>query len=542
MPWEPSERELLSRCVTDARAGTPVNSGQLSRFYKALAGCPSLTTPEPPGADLKLCGEVLSVAGRPPLDASRRAESTLHTLARSSLSADVRAKAARALADYWRDHRPTHASHASELAAHEALGPNVRIDLALAANTDESIRLAAGLLPDSSLPLDRLKAIHEWLVAMPGRTQAHGELLEELYASGSWLGRRILLKGLGPDHAFVIPTLARVAARADPTTRRSVVAALGRIGHVGAEPILVTLLGEVEQGVLLEVLGVLATLGTRASLPGLSQARERHPGLLDAIDATIAAIDERHPVDAAAGALSLVEAGAAGALSLTGASPGDVSLYRSVEGVVSQAALTPARAETAPAGMDDWVRLVSGPRAIPAAFWLWELGVGKLGVSLMGWCWLAFWIHIAAESVAALVVLCAGFGLIALASWQGVRREQLLRDGTPTFATMTSHALVTDARNRVMAHDYTFEYMDESEQVHAATIQHELEQKQYTVGSLQPILYDHDHHVLAFGDLGYLGVCGKGTLTASSPRYLLGVLGPAVTLYALGSLWLEHVL
>jgi hypothetical protein len=49
MPWEPSERELLSRCVTDAREGTPVNSGQLSRFYKALAALPIAHHARAPG-------------------------------------------------------------------------------------------------------------------------------------------------------------------------------------------------------------------------------------------------------------------------------------------------------------------------------------------------------------------------------------------------------------------------------------------------------------------------------------------------------------
>ncbi len=143
--------------------------------------------------------------------------------------------------------------------------------------------------------MGRLKSIHEGLLSRPEHTAAELELLEELYINGSWLGRRILLRRLGPEHAYLIPTLARVASRADPTTRRSLVAALARIGHVSAEPILVTLLGEVEPGVLPDVLGVLATLGTRACLPHLPELRELHPGLADRVDATLSAIDARYP-------------------------------------------------------------------------------------------------------------------------------------------------------------------------------------------------------------------------------------------------------
>ena len=68
MAWEKTDRDLITRCIENARTSQPVNSGQLSRFYKALARCPSLEAGEPERADVNLAVRALAVAGRPPLD------------------------------------------------------------------------------------------------------------------------------------------------------------------------------------------------------------------------------------------------------------------------------------------------------------------------------------------------------------------------------------------------------------------------------------------------------------------------------------------
>ncbi len=378
MSWDKGQRELLKRCVSDARAGTAVNSGQLSRFYKTLAECPSVSSPEPERADLHVCLEALSVAGRAPLDTTRRAETTLLKLTRESLNTRVQKAAALALADYWSEHAPTESTSARALLSIDAFDATQRFRFALVTGEDEDLELAADLVHETDLHVDDLKNIQEGILAKDAQSEAELRLLEELYVNGSWLGRRILIRQLGPGHERLVPTLARVAARADPTTRRAVVAALERIGHVSAEPILVSLLDGVEEGVITDVLVALGRLGTRACLARLSELREQYPKLLENIDITFDLISDRYPVDARVGGLSLAEEGPAGALSLAGASPGDVSLYRAVEDKLEQTALAP-KDETALSSQEYWHRLVTGPRQIPLDFMLREVGIGRWG-------------------------------------------------------------------------------------------------------------------------------------------------------------------
>ncbi len=94
MPWEHTEHNLLARCVDDARAEVDIHSAKVSRFYKALEQCPSLQTSEPDPDDLQLCLDALSVAGKPPLDGTRRAESALVALTRGTRSVPIQRAAA----------------------------------------------------------------------------------------------------------------------------------------------------------------------------------------------------------------------------------------------------------------------------------------------------------------------------------------------------------------------------------------------------------------------------------------------------------------
>jgi hypothetical protein len=531
MTWDQDQRALLERCVADANEGKAVNSGQLSRFYKTLADCPSLSSPSPPDVDRRASLSALSVAGRPPLDTTRRAESTLLALTRNSRVDAIQQAAALALADYWSAHDPTEPTSARALLALSAFDATQRFRFALVAGEDQDLEVAADLVHETDLHVDDLKAIQEGILARDEQSEAELRLLEELYVNGSWLGRRILIRQLGPGHERLVPTLARVASRADPTTRRAVVAALERVGHVSAEPILVSLLDDVEPAVLSDVLGALGTLGTRACLARLSALREEHPRLAEDVDVTIELISDRFPVDARAGGLSLAEEGPAGALSLAGASPGDVSLYRDVEHKLAQTALAPRPETTALSSQEHWHRLVTGPRDVPLAFTLREIGIGRWGASFASWLALTF--TLAALTVEPFAIIHGAAFTIALmiaGAFHYPRRRRVLREGTPAYAELTDYEVVRVGDNT--RHEYTFQYMDEAEQTHSTTLTFNHSMPKIADDPLEPILFTEGNEIMLFDEVGHLTVASDGTLTTTSSLNMLGMLGPLLATWS----------
>ena len=176
MTWWKADRDLIERCVEDASAGRVINTGQLSRFYKTLSACP----PKPGHVDQELCLSALSVAGRPPLDTSRRAESTLIELIRGSEHDQIRHAATRALTSYWDRHAPSELASPRALSRIEAVDASSRFHFALMAGEDEDLEVATTLASSASLHARELKALQRRLLARDELTEPTLKLLEVL--------------------------------------------------------------------------------------------------------------------------------------------------------------------------------------------------------------------------------------------------------------------------------------------------------------------------------------------------------------------------
>ncbi len=534
MAWDTTERDLLTRLVTKAATGRPIDGEHVPLFFQVLSACPSLESSRPRVVDEEVCLRALSVAGRSPLDTSPLAEDTLLTLANGSKADGIRDAAAHALADYWTRNPPNGPSSPRSLSRLDALAPSRRFHFALMAGEDEDLEVAATLVSRTDLHIDELKALQQRLLTQDDVAEPALKLLEELYVNGTWVSRRILLRQLGPGHERIVPTLARVTSRADPTTRRAVIAALERIGHVSAEPILVALLSDVEPVVLSEVITSLGRLGTRACLPRLSDLRNEHPKRSRAIDVAFARIDARFPIDARAGAISLSEDGPTGALSLAGANPGDVSLYRDVEQKLSEHSLTQAP-QTALSSESHWDRLVTGPRDIPLTFTLRELGVGRWGLSLFAWLVLAATISYSGNQAAMVIVYTMGIitsgVLLAVGSWHYPRRRRALREGTPGYAELIDSDVVIDELGNI--YTYTFRYMDELEATHETTLLFKKSMPTLADELLEPTLHPSAGEIMLFDELTYLTVGEDGQFTSKSGREILGLTGPSLVSLAI---------
>ncbi len=538
MTWTTNDHELLTRCADSARAGDPANPGMLSRFYKALSSCRSLTLKSVGKRDLEVALDALSVAGRPPMDASRRAGVVLLELAKGSRVPDIRDAAVDALTAYWTNHPPLDPATPRDLYSSERVDTPRTFRLALLAGEDADVEYATSLLPDLDLGLDELKSIHARLLDRGAFGDATLELLAELYSGSSWLNRRVLIRQVGQGHEVLVPVLARVARHADPSTRRTIVAALSRVGHVSVEPVLVSLLDDVEPGVARDIVGILGELGTRACMPRISQVRDDLPELADAVDASIALIDARAPVRADGGALSLAEEGPAGALSLAGASPGDVSLYLEVERQVEENALVAAPPNAIALG-SSWHRLATAPRELPLGFTLRSIGIGRWGVNLVVWLMMSAFTLVEAKHFLINLLFPASMAmLLGIGAWHYRRHRRLLCEGTGAFAEYVD----TEYRHHGKGHtiDYVYRYMDELERTHAVKFRVEVEVPAIKDEPLEPLLFMPDGEVMLFDEISYLSVSDDGALVDTSWLNLLGALPPLT--YALSLAYFLYTL
>jgi HEAT repeat protein len=533
MSWSTRDRDHLTRLARDAREGRSVRPRSASSFYEALASCPSLAAPPNPD-DQAACLDALSVAGRPPLDLPEHAEPALLSLATHSHSAPTREAAAAALAELWTRHPPSDDSRARDLLEHHDLDPMPRLRLIVAAGHARDLAEAPSLLDQAEPTIDDLTFLQERLLARPELHGSGGALLDALYQRASWLGRRVLLKTPGRGHAVVVPTLARVATNADPTTRRAVVAALARIGNVSAELILVSLLPGADRNTTHDIAATLAELGTRASLPHLHAARDLHPDLATHLDAATARISERHPVDARAGALS--QADDAGALSLAGASPGDVSLYRDAEQALSQPPLAP---DPDPS-QERWHRLVTPPRDVPAGHLLASVGLNR-GLNLAAWIVAAGCLQLVSPAyryhdVSPFVfLLFIGLSLLLALSFtlrRTLTQRRLLRDGISSFAELVDYTTSPGAEGSA-AHLYTFEYMDEHARLHTVTFSFYRALTDLAPDQLTPILYTPDGAAALFDSIHHVGIDADGRLRTPLGAAALGAVGPLCFLASL---------
>jgi hypothetical protein len=258
---------------------------------------------------------------------------------------------------------------------------------------------------------DLVEQMLEVGVGLEGLLVMYGQLLRaldeegvrsavlRLWASVDWSTRRALIARLeGPEHAALVPELAELAPALGASGRADVVRALERIGSVAGEPVLEHLLRTSAPSVRVLVTDVLAELGTRQSVGSLRRELDvaREPiytaSLLNALDK----IEARHPVNARQGSLTLAEDGRAGALSLAGATAGEVTLYEhalarlepAVRGAEAEeeAEEEPSRALVVRKGqgmLELWQGLAPAPRARPPLLSAYAFTSDHVGVILV---------------------------------------------------------------------------------------------------------------------------------------------------------------
>ncbi len=175
--------------------------------------------------------------------------------------------------------------------------------------------------------------------------------------------------GADTDPRWVL-TLAKTTEGADSKYLTALAHALGRIGHVAAEPVLLSILLEHSQSQdeELAALSILQRLGTPQSLPHLETLRLFSSTLAElrqAIDATTERITERAMSARRSGALTLATSHATdGALSIAGATEGDLALYHAIASLSSIRPVEAAVSTTPPRDMNQV--------SIPWLFWgLW---------------------------------------------------------------------------------------------------------------------------------------------------------------------------
>ena len=536
MSWTPRDHTLLTRLAKEARGGRPLGPSRTAMFYENLAAFPASSPSED---DLHACLDALSVAGAPPLDFPEHAEPTLLPMLQSDHPEAVRHAAAAALVAFWTHHPPSLASDLRHVLRHHTFDPRRRLRVLLASGEDQDLDGVVSLYDQAELSIDDVVFAQERILARDAPPQPTIDLLARLYEDASWLGRRILLQAPSAGHTFLIPTLARVATGADPTTRRAVVAALGRIGHVSAEPVLVSLLPDAAPNTTLDIAAILSAHGTRACLPHLYAARDRHPDLAPQLETAIELLDARLPIQANPGALSLVENDSAGALSLAGASPGDVSLYHSAEDALAQAALAPMH-DSELTSHEHWYRLVTAPRHVPPGHLIASVGFNR-GINLGVWVLAAAYLHLfppayAYEDVTVfLLVLMLSFGFLIALGFTVTRTRQerrMLRNGIPTFAELLDYQIISTGEGSA-ARLYTFRYMDEQARVHTTTMNFTRDVPEVTDDPLEPFLYTSTGETMPFDAISHVTIAASGQLTTPASTILLGALGP---LAFLGSL------
>jgi hypothetical protein len=470
MPLHSDDRALFERCLLAFERGTPPEPADARAFFDALAGYHD-------GGD-DLVARALSLAASPPFSDSRRADDALERFIRDfDRPALVRA-AAGALTRRWR-----------ALAAGAPLtGVTARRAVRMARSYDHApaadrftwawlarpggVTLAARIAPGAELGLDVLDPVLPELLSGDLDDDAIA-LFGALVLHSSWIARRVLLNQVGgPEHAPLLPSLARASTLVDPTTALALVGALGRIGHPAAEHPLATILLKPDPGPDLAILAALAELGTTTYLETL-RAFAR-----DAPDATtraaaLAAVDAISTRAARGGGLTLVDGGdLSGALSPSASAgsgalsaPGGAPAPGAPEAATSNDAGAPApprapRAEdpfhalvrrrvdegaldhVAPTALAqaNWLSLAAAPRRVPGLFVITDAPVVPFAVAGAGFALLlsaVFHSVMISLLLVPVVVATSAPGLSSLRrAW---RHRRLLRDGLPSLGEPSAY-------------------------------------------------------------------------------------------------------
>jgi len=402
----------------------------------------------------------------------------------------------------------------------DRLKPVTRLRLGLFAGPQHWVQVAERGLDGVSLEevgrfIDGLLGVEPFELAWPA--------LIVLIERGTWLTQRLVLSRLGPTHTTLLPDLADIAAhrRDDPVVLRDVADALGRMEHVGAEPILSSLLESAHTSVVRASVESLGRLGTRRALGPLSSVRERHPSLSSDVDEATRSIVARDPVDAQAGALSVVDPGGLdGALSVAQPSEGALAIYRDVEAraLDTQRALS-VRPQTLP--MPGLYLLPAGPRRVPVMTRAHQYAFGRRGevpgAMLLAASIMALLNVMGAPTPVFVVLGCVVVWFLAFAlrfAW--VRAREVVRalsHGTPTYAQLQYIDEWEGAEGEV-THSYVFTFIDEELVAREHRIDRRRRVRRLEDDALEPALYEEGALVL-LDDVTGVTVRDDGTLGAT---------------------------
>jgi len=344
-------------------------------------------------------------------------------------------------------------------------------------------------------PASQLSKTHDWMFEEAPR-----------------LCLRVAISNLGPSHASFIPRLVTIArtTNTDAGVLVDISNATRRIGHISAEPLLLEIAQKPLEASSRHAIETLATLGTRASLGTLAQIREDRPALARDASKTIDAIMESFPAAAGQGALSMVDKDdIAGALTLAGASDGDLELYRRVHDLVSINAVDRDTDYELIDELDIYLvapaprRVSTRTRMHQAIFHSGNELDGPFGMVLFmaALVFMGLLVPMSYRPVFAVAAIILVVSMDLRASMTFSRRMRAIEHGLATHVQFT-------ARSR---HEFTFSYVDHDGRVQSVTRVSKEGSSDLTSSDARPALVLEDD-VVFFDELQGLKVGPDGTL------------------------------
>jgi len=378
-----------------------------------------------------------------------------------------------------------------------------------------------------------------------------------------------------PHHQQVV---AELVVRGAPTTRKAAVLAAERLWAPGYEALLIKRLDDEEDPAVKDaVIDVLGRRGGLASLQPLRRERVVSP-LSRALRGAIRAVRERNAANEQVGAMSLIESGEGGQISVAdgpgvgalsppsrarpdAAAGGEGELEDEPEDEADaeagerELAWTGALTRSAPNAPDKrdqtawWAALSAAPRRVPLSLRWVSLSVGDRGIAAL------FWVFLGQLTMALVAVLAAvpwlalngrsysprswmmwalGLMLVA-ASGRWLRKSsaakwRLLRDGVPTIA----RHIKQDERHKPRAHKthqfrYHFDVMGEDGRSFRHTLPWRGRRLVLEDDGYEPVLYlpgaDSTPELLRFcHELSWVRLDRRGHLRATAGGLLLAAL------------------
>jgi len=322
------------------------------------------------------------------------------------------------------------------------------------------------------------------------------------------------------------------------------------MGDVAAGPYLIHVLGtKAAAAPMIAAAKALAELGTLASLPALRIAIDHDTGRTRDTERleleagrSIERLLERFPMEAAQGGLTLAEENTvSGALTLAGATEGDISLYETLRDKVASSAKTElattsdADRRIASLSTEPFQRLVPGPRHVPTGFYITQYGRMPVGVGFLAWPLSAVLLWLAAGAaveqwgigvfmVVLMQILPAVVGLGWLRHYTE-KRAELLTHGTPTYGQLDDLTveIIKKGDTTVHRHTYTFKYMTEDQRIKSAERVFDYRMRKLEDDPFEPLLY-HGSDVILFDEFVNLKVSEDGQLATgpiATPIYLI---------------------